>query len=184
MELRRRCISVFAICVSIILSATLIAYRLPKPQTEEFRFPVGIPSSLGAVASMWVGDKQVNTISLSGSGSASARSNHATLTVCVQTESPYASEAVRENARLMTAVINAIKSLGISGNDIETVSYSVYPMYDYDWRRVTGYEVTNLVQVRTSDLDTVGDMIDQRARPEPTASTESPSGCQRRSLSS
>ncbi len=160
MEMKKQYISVFAICVSIILGAAIIAYKPQKPQEQEFRFPVGIPPSLGTVAATWIGDEQVNTISLSGSGSASAQANKATLTVGVQTESPYASEAVEENAGTMTAVIDAIKSLGIDEEDIETVSYGVYPVYDRDLERVTGYRVTNLVRVKISNLSMVGDVID------------------------
>ncbi|RLI10738.1 hypothetical protein DRO42_00145 [Candidatus Bathyarchaeota archaeon] len=162
MESKRVYIPVLAICISIVLAAAIITYRplTPQSEKEEFRFPVGIPPSLGTVSATWVGDEQVNTISLSGSGSASARANQATLTVGVQTELPYASDAVSENAATMTAVIDAIKSLGVSEDDIETVTYSVNPMYDYDWKRVTGYRVTNLVQVKITDLDMVGDVID------------------------
>ena len=161
MESKKLYVSVLAICMSVILAAAMITYRPLEPrEQEEFGFPVGIPPSLGTVASTWVGEEQVNTISLSGSGSASARANQATLTVGVQTERPYASEAVSDNAAAMTAVIDAIKALGIDEDDIETVIYGVYPMYDYDLRRVTDYRVTNMVQVSIADLDMVGDVID------------------------
>jgi len=165
MELRRPHISAAAICLSIILAAAIIAYKpmMPQNQEENLRFPVGIPPSLGTTAaSTWVGDEQVNAISLSGSGSASAQANQATLTLGVQTERPYASEAVSENAATMTAVIEAIKSQGISEDDIKTVTYGVYPTYDYEPRRVTGYSVTNMVQVKISEpeLGLIGDVID------------------------
>lgn len=160
MEMRKQYISVFAICVSIILGAAIIAYKPQKSLEQGFRFPVGIPPSLGTFASTWVGEEQVNTISLSGSGSASARANEAALTVGVQTESPYASDAIEENAMTMTAVIEAIKSLGIDEDDIKTVSYGVHPVYDSEWKQITGYRVNNLVQVKISDLTMVGDLID------------------------
>ena len=160
MESRRQYISVVAICLSIILAAAIIAYRPQVPETKGFRFPVGIQPSLGTIASTLVGEEQVNTISVSGSGSASARANQATLTVGVQTEKPYASEAVEENAGLMTTILDAIKSLGISEDDIKTVTYGVYPIYDYELKRITGYRVTNMVQVKILNLDMVGDVID------------------------
>lgn len=160
MESKRLYLSVVAICMSIILSGAIIAYRPQVTEAKGFRFPVGISPSLGTVASTWVGEEQANTISVSGLGSASARANQAKLTVGVQTEKPYASEAVEENAGLMTAVIDAIKFLGVSEDDIETVSYAVQPIYDYDLKRLTGYWVTNMVQVKISNLDIVGDVID------------------------
>lgn len=165
MNSKQQYISVFAICLSVILAATIIAYRPQTPEEEDigFRFPVGIPPSLEAVASTWVGDEQVNAIYVSGSGSASAVANQATLTVGVLTEDPSASEAVEDNALLMTAVIEAIKAMGIGEDEIKTVTYSVYPNYDWELRMVTGYRVTNMVQVEIHDLDIVGDVIDAAA---------------------
>lgn len=164
---------VLAICISIILSAAIIAYRPQLPQEiQDFRFVSGIPITQGAVTSgvgfeptVAIDADQVKTISLSGAGSATAQANQATLTIGVQNEAPYASEAVEENARSMTAVINAILlALDISEDEIttviKTVTYSVYPNYDYELRRVIGYQVINLVQVEVSDLDLVGDVID------------------------
>ena len=151
-----------AICASIILAAAIVAFSplMLQPAKEEFRFPVGIPPSLGTVAMTTVGEEQVNTITLSGSGSASAKADQARLTVGVQTERPYASEAVDENAAKMTEVIDAIRALDIAEEDIETVTYSVYPNYDYESRQVTGYMVVNMVQVKISELDMIGDIID------------------------
>jgi len=161
MDMKKQYISLIAICASIIIGASIIAYKPQKSMAREFRFPVGIPSSLGTVAATWIGEEQVNTLSLSGAGSASARANEATLTVGVQTDNPYASEAVTENAEKMTTVIGAIKALGISEDDIETISYGVNPVYDSDWKQVIGYRVTNLVRVKISDLSMVGDVIDE-----------------------
>ena len=169
--LGRKHIPVLAICASIILSAAIIAYRPQLPQLpqelQDFRFVSGIPTTQGAVTSgigfepsVAVGTDQVKTISLSGAGSASAQANKATLTIGVQNEAPYASEAVEENARAMTSAINAVLALGLSEDAIKTVTYSVYPNYDYELKRVIGYQVINLVQVEVSDLDLVGDVID------------------------
>lgn len=50
MDSKKQYISVIAICVSIIIGASIIAYKPQKSLAREFRFPVGIPSSLGTVA--------------------------------------------------------------------------------------------------------------------------------------
>lgn len=151
--------------MSLILAAAIIAYRPQAPEKEDdlFRFPVGIPPSIGTVSSTWLGDELVNAIHVSGSGSASAKANQANLVVGVQTEDPSASEAVEDNALLMTSVIEAIKALGIGEDEIETVTYSVSAMYDWEKRINTGYRVTNMVQVKIDDPDIVGDVIDAAA---------------------
>jgi uncharacterized protein YggE len=166
MNSKQQYISVFAICASIVLAAAIIAYRPQVPEGEEdlFKFPVGIPPSLGTVASTWLGEEQANAIFVSGSGSASAKANEATLTVGVTTEDPSASKAIEDNAALMNSVIDAIEALGIPEDMIRTVQYSVYPNYDWELRQTTGYRVTNMVQVEIEDIDLVGGVIDAAAR--------------------
>jgi uncharacterized protein YggE len=166
MKSKQQYISVLAICVTVIVAAAIIAYKPQAPEEDEglFRFPAGIPPSLGTVSSTWLGEDQVNAIYVSGSGSASATANQAVVTLGAYTEDPSASEAVEDNAVLMTAVIQAIEDLGIPEDKIKTVSYSVSTNYDWELRRVTGYRVTNMIQVEIDDLDLVGDVIDEAAK--------------------
>ena len=165
MNSKQQYISVFAICAAVVLAAAIIAYgpQAPEKDGDLFRYPAGIPPSLGRVESVWLGEDQVNAIYVSGTGSASATANQATVTLGVYTEDQFASEAVEDNAVLMTAVIQAIEDLGIPEDKIQTVTYSVNTNYDWELRRVTGYRVTNMVQVEIDDLDLVGDVIDEAA---------------------
>lgn len=165
MKSKQQYISVLAICATVIIAAVIIAYRPQAPEEDEglFRYPAGIPPSLGTVASTWQGEDLVNAIYVSGAGSASAKADQATVTLGVYTEDPSASEAVEDNALLMTAVIQAIEDLGIAEDKIKTVSYSVSPNYNWEIREVTGYRVTNMVQVEIDDLDLVGEVIDEAA---------------------
>ncbi len=115
METKKSYIYVIAICFSIIMAGAIIAYR-PQPAEEDdslFKFPAGIPPSLGSMSSVALSDEQVNAIMVSGSGSASAQANQATLTLGAWTEDPVASEAVEDNAVLMNSIIDAVKALGI-----------------------------------------------------------------------
>jgi hypothetical protein len=166
MNSKQQYISVFAICLTVIVAAAIITYKPLAPQEEEdtFKFPVGIPPSLGTVAAISQGGEQVSAIYVSGSGSASEKANQATVTLGVMTEDPYASVAVEDNAELMTAVINAIKALDIPEDKIKTVQYSVYPDYDWELRRTTGYRVTNMVEVEIEDLEIIGNVIDDAVK--------------------
>jgi uncharacterized protein YggE len=74
-------------------------------------------------------------------------------------------KAVRaQAASSMTAVIAALKKLGIADKDIQTSWVSLQPTYDYNAGtnppRVTGYQFSNSVSVTVRDLDKVGDAID------------------------
>lgn len=175
MNKNQQIFAVIAICLSIIMAGTIIGY---KPGLIEhgspslpagFRYPSGVgvtqgsPEMYGRV--FQEGELKLKTISLTGSGSASAQADQATVNLGVQTNSLNANDSIKENAELMSAVIEAIKTLGVNEEDITTTSYSVYPEYDWtDGGRVfKGYRVTNLVQVTVKDLDLVGMVIDEAA---------------------
>lgn len=158
-------LAVTAICLSIVLAGAIIAYKPGAPTTEdpvpEFRYPTGTGTALGQGAITGQGtDVDAKTISLTGAGSASATANEATVVLGVQTEDVSAKEAIEDNSQLMTDVLAAIKGLGFTDSDIKTVTYSVYPNYNWELRQVTGYTVNNMVQVEILDLDIVGDVID------------------------
>lgn len=175
MKNKEQAFAVTAICLSIILAGAIIAYRpgvnepLIQGLPESFRFPSGTGVSQG-LPSLYSGvsqgtDTDLKTISLTGAGSASAQADQATVNLGVQVTSESAKDAINENAALMSAVLEAIKALGVSEDDIVTTSYSVYPQYDWteSGRVFRGYTVTNLVQVTVKDLDKVGDVIDAAA---------------------
>ena len=175
MNKNQQTFAVAAICLSIIMAGAIIAYKpgvidqVAPSLPVGFRFPSGTGVSQGLpvlYSDVSEGTSEnLKTISLTGSGSASAQADQATVNLGVQVISELASEAIGENAETMTAVIEAIKALGVSEDDIITTSYSVYPQYDWteDGRVFVGYTVTNLVQVTVKDLDIVGDVIDAAA---------------------
>jgi uncharacterized protein YggE len=175
MNNKEQAFAVTAICLSIIIAGAIIAYRpgvveqLTPGLPEGFRFPSGTGISQG-IPTLYSGVSQgtelnLKTISLAGSGSASAQADQALVNLGAQITSESANDGISENAKLMSAVIEAIKVLGVDEDDIITTSYSVYPQYDWteDGRVFRGYTVTNLVQVTVKDLDIVGDVIDAAA---------------------
>jgi uncharacterized protein YggE len=175
MNKNQQLFAVTAICLSIVMAGALIAYKpgvvedLTTSLPAGFRFPSGVGVSQG-VPTLYSDVSQSTettpkTISLTGAGSAAAQADQATIDLGVQITADSASEAIGENADAMSAVIQAIKALGISEDDIVTTSYSVYPQYDWteSGRVFNGYTVTNLVQVTVKDLDVVGDVIDAAA---------------------
>ena len=175
MNKNQQLFAVTAICLSIVMAGAIIAYKpgvvenLTPSLPAGFRFPSGVGVSQG-VPTLYNDVSQgtetnSKTISLTGAGSAAAQADQATIDLGVQVTADLASEAIGENADAMSAVIEAIKALGISEDDMITTSYSVYPQYDWtDTGRVfKGYTVTNLVQVTVKDLDIVGDVIDAAA---------------------
>ena len=62
----------------------------------------------------------------------------------------------------MQAVLDTLTALGVSGDDLRTDNYSVYPVYDYSSSTptVTGYEVSNTVTVVVRSIDQLPTLLD------------------------
>ncbi|WP_018631736.1 SIMPL domain-containing protein [Neomegalonema perideroedes] len=107
-------------------------------------------------------------ISVSGEGSATAAPDLATVSVGVQVQAESAQEAVAQNATRMTAVFEALKAAGIEDKNVQTSNFSLGPRYEWvqegqggGGRQVLrGYEATNTVNVRLTDLSKVGPTLD------------------------
>ena len=174
MNKNQQAFAVSAICLSIILAGAIIAY---KPGVVDqngglpagFRYPSGIGVSQGvptiyseASPTLISEEATQKTISLTGAGTASATADEATIRMGVEVTRDRAAEAISDNAESMAAIIDALKLMDISEDDIKTTSYSVYPQYDWteEGRVLLGYTVTNMVQVTVKNLDIIGDVID------------------------
>lgn len=82
----------------------------------------------------------------------------------VTAEAPTATQAMRDNARAMTAVIARLKALGVAEKDIQTSGISLDAQYDYDRQSekqvFRGYRVSNQVQVVLRKVEMAGSVLD------------------------
>lgn len=109
------------------------------------------------------------TISVSGSGTASARPDEVVLQLGVETTAETAREAVSENSKQMAAVIAALRDAGIPDENTQTQTVRLRARYETvrtefgqtDQRELAGYTATNIVEARTTDLDAVGQLLDE-----------------------
>lgn len=107
------------------------------------------------------------TIRVSGMGEVRVKPDLATVQFAVETTGATAEEAGAANASLMERVIATILGSGVVREDVQTSGYSVYPEYARTPRedemqvpQIRGYRATNMISVRTRDLDRVGALID------------------------
>ncbi|MEH7095163.1 SIMPL domain-containing protein [Neobacillus vireti] len=86
----------------------------------------------------------------------------ASVNLGVVTESKELIPAQQQNSAEVTKVINAIKTLGIPQNLIQTSDYRIDTEYDYEQGKqlFRGYKVTHLLQVKTEELSLVGKVVD------------------------
>lgn len=82
----------------------------------------------------------------------------------VTTQAPKSEAAAAENATRLAAVIRAVKRAAGAGAQLTTTEYSISPNYNYPRNggtpTVTGYTVSNVVEVRLDDLRKIGSVID------------------------
>lgn len=104
------------------------------------------------------------TISVSGTGRVIISPDIADVSIGVTAVKPTVKAARAAAAASMTAVIAALKKVGIADADIQTTTLSLQPSYDYSSNqvppRITGYSLSNQVAVTVRNLDKIGDVID------------------------
>ncbi|MED4531725.1 SIMPL domain-containing protein [Metabacillus fastidiosus] len=86
----------------------------------------------------------------------------AVINVGIMTENEQVNTAQQENAVRSNQVIQTLKNTGISDNDIQTISYTVQPKYDYvEGASVfKGYRVEHILEVTIRDIQKIGEVYD------------------------
>lgn len=105
------------------------------------------------------------TITISATGSASAKPDRAIISTGVTSEAETARDAMDENSRRMRQVLSKLRDFDVAERDIQTTNFSVNPRYQNfkDGRppKITGYMVTNSVRIRVRKIDQLGDILDK-----------------------
>ncbi len=103
------------------------------------------------------------TIVAPGLGRLTVEPDVATVRLGVAITRPTATDAREAAAATMTAVLEAIVAAGVARRDIRTSLVGLGAITDYSSERgprVTGYQLTNTVEVTVRDLGSVGQVID------------------------
>jgi uncharacterized protein YggE len=103
-------------------------------------------------------------ITVSGRGTVTISPDSASIVVGVDVTGDTLAQASSDAAERMTAVLETIETAGIPAEQVQTVNYSVNVINDWDdqgrIRGVSGYQVSNQVQITAQDLDGLGGLID------------------------
>ena len=112
-------------------------------------------------------DPSEQTISVSGSATASSNPDTLVIVLGVESEAKTANESLSQNSNSLNSVISSLTNSGLSEDDIQTSNFSIYPIYDSikdfngNWQQVlTGYRVSNILSIQTDKIDSAGDIID------------------------
>lgn len=91
------------------------------------------------------------------------------ISIGVVTEHAEPEQALRENTRRMSAVIDAIERVGLTEDEYQTGRFQIRPVYsqrparhpsDQPWRpEIVAYSVTNTINIKTQQLQLAGQII-------------------------
>jgi uncharacterized protein YggE len=104
----------------------------------------------------------LGTVTMNGSGTASAAPDQAEMRFGIVTENADAQVAMDAASETARAIVDAVKDEGVDDEEIQTADVSIYPQYDYeghDIPLIVGYRASLRVAVNVTDIVTVGDVI-------------------------
>ncbi|MDQ4419052.1 SIMPL domain-containing protein [Sphingobium sp. DEHP117] len=140
---------------------------MPKARTYlplALMFAAAAPLPLAAQAQMpsVTAQSQTPLLTLNITENIEAKPDLAMIGVGVQSNALTAVQALRANSTQMNAVIAAAKAKGVAAKDIQTSGFSLNPQYDYrDGQSVfKGYQVSNMVTIKTRDIENLGAFLD------------------------
>ncbi len=108
-----------------------------------------------------------NVITVSGKGEVLATPDIAVLTFGVTEEAPTVGVAQKKATDKMNASIDYIKKAGVDEKDIKTVSYNIYPRYDYvgsgrysgGKQVLAAYVVSQMIEIKVRKLTDAGKLL-------------------------
>lgn len=114
-----------------------------------------------------------DTITVQGDGQATLAPDVARISFSVENTSATVAEAQAATTKQANAALAFVTKQGVDDKDVKTLSYNISPQYSYpnpcsdgkmcpDYSRapkITGYQVSETVQVTVRDLDKVGELL-------------------------
>ena len=106
------------------------------------------------------------SISVTGHGEASGPPDQAEVSAGVQILADTVIEATRENQSVIERIMAALEEQGIPPEKIQTSNYSIWAEQNYQnpgdprqQNRITGYHVSNVVNVSIDEIEKIGDVL-------------------------
>lgn len=106
--------------------------------------------------------QSIRSITVVGQGEVFAKPDIAIIQLEVSTTNDQLTEAQQQNSAIMNNVIQSLIQMGVPQEHIQTVNYTIFPKYEYvnGEQLFKGYEVSNSISVKLTDIQQVGKAID------------------------
>ena len=106
-----------------------------------------------------------NTLFVTGIANTKVKPDKVILSLGVETNNKTANAALIANSKIMNKVIDALKTAGVKENETSTSSLSISPNFNYSRPsdtvgKITGFTVSNLIQIQSTNIRTVSRWID------------------------
>jgi hypothetical protein len=134
--------------------------------------PIGAPVGYGQAFNSAIGTTN-SGIWVTGQGTIEIPADVAQVSIGVESRETTVSAARQNAADAMESVMDAIKDNGVSEDDIVTTNFNIYPqtiwvevsdsLGRHSEPRITGYTVSNTVQVTVRDIDNLSPVVDTAA---------------------
>jgi uncharacterized protein YggE len=108
---------------------------------------------------------QDGRVIVTGEGDVAVAPDHAQITGGVTTRAKSVKEATDTNSKAMAAVTAALLEAGIEQKDIQTLRFSIQPVYAPQGPntepKLSGYSVSNQVRVKIRQIGKIGEILDR-----------------------
>ena len=129
---------------------------------KKFIFPILIATSLLSA------DDVVPTLTVNGRAVLQRPANIATLSVGVTTSADTAESALTDNSQKMQSIVSSLLDTHLTKEEMQTGQFNITPLYTPypknpapDFKQtIIGYEVTNMLSIRTDKIKEIGNFID------------------------
>jgi uncharacterized protein len=104
-----------------------------------------------------------NTLFDVGTATTKVKPDKVTINLGVETSNKTAKAALSTNSAVMNKALKVLLSSGVKQNETSTSAFSISPNYNYSksgTRNVTGFTVTNSIQIESSNINNTAKWID------------------------
>lgn len=105
-----------------------------------------------------------STVFATGSALTRLAPDRVLISIGVESTDKTANEALSLNSELMNNIISDLRGIGLEPNETRTSIFNIFPLYNYTESgtrlNVSGFTVTNTMQIESSNLDNVSQWID------------------------
>ena len=114
----------------------------------------------GADAATHAAPPAGDTVTVTGTGTASGVPDRASFSFTVQTKATTATAALSKNGTTTNAVIAAVGAAGVAQADIQTAEVSLDPVLSNDGTSIVGYTASNSITVSKLAIAKAGALVD------------------------